>query len=195
MESADAHIDRELILLVSSGDIAAFRKLYDIYRNKIYSIAFKFTSVQTAAEDIVQDVFIKLWLNKERLPDVENFNAYFNAIARNHIFNYLRKIAHEETLLQNLATNQIVKDKDTFDNLSYHELQGFLNKAVEQLSPQQKRVFMFSRIDGLKHKEIAEKMSISQSTVKGHMVEALSQIKRFLISREDLLFLILIFLQ
>ena len=192
MRPVYTNTDRELILMVSVGNEDAFRKFFDRYRNKIFSIACKIIGLQSAAEDVVQEVFIKLWLKKESLPEVENFNAYLNMMVRNHIFNYLRKVAYQEGFLQKLTSKPIQKYNDGFDSVCYHELEGLVHKAVDQLPPQQKIVYNFSRVDGLKHEVIAEKMGISRSTVKGHMVEALSHIKNFLLSKEELvIFLIL----
>lgn len=193
MESADAHIDRELILLIAGGDAHAFREIFDKYHNKIYSIAWKITGVKTVAEDVVQEVFIKLWLHKEKLATVENFNAYINAIVRNHIFNSFRKMANEQTLLQKLSAQKPQNNKEVFDSVCYHELEELVHKAVCQLTPQQKKVYNLSRIDGLKHEEIAEKMGISRSTVKGHLTGALSHIKNFLLSNGDPLIIFIAF--
>jgi RNA polymerase sigma-70 factor (ECF subfamily) len=191
MECADAHIDRELILLVSAGDVGAFRRVFDKYRNKIYSIAWKIAGEKTIAEDVVQEVFIKLWLHKENLATVENFNAYLNTIVRNHIFNSLRKVANEQTFLQKLRPPQLQYNKEVFDSVCYHELENLVHQAICQLTPQQKKVYNLSRLDGLKHEEIAEKMGISRSTVKGHLVGALSHIKSFLLANGESLVIII----
>lgn len=192
MEFSSAHIDRELILMVSTGDADAFRKIFDKYHNKIYSTAWKITGVKTVAEDVVQDVFIKLWLHREKLAAVENFNAYLNAIVRNHIFNGLRKIANEQTLLQNLPAQIPQNNKEVFDRVCCHELEDLVHKAVGQLTPQQKKVYNFSRVDGLKHEEIAEKMGISRSTVKGHITASLRHIKAVISSNYEVVILLIL---
>jgi RNA polymerase sigma-70 factor (ECF subfamily) len=178
--------DHELILLIAAGSIEAFRQLFDKYRNKIFSMACKFTGSDDVAEDAVQEVFIKLWLNKEKLLKVDNFNAYLNTVVRNHIFNYLRKIALEQKFLLKLAARKKQKNKDTFDSVSYNELQSLIYKAVSELPVQQKKVYNLSRVDGLKHEEIAEKMGISRHTVKGHLVAALNHIRNFLLANGEL---------
>lgn len=179
--------DEALILQVSRGDELSFRLLFDQYRNKIFSIARKITGLESAAEDVVQEVFIKLWLNKEKLSEVENFNAYLNTITRNHIFNNLRKVAYEQTFLEDLIKQQSAPTEDISDPVLYNELQNLVHKAIQQLPPQQKRVFQLSRNEGLKHAEIASNLNISQSTVKHHMVEALRSIRTFLNAHEGLI--------
>jgi RNA polymerase sigma-70 factor (ECF subfamily) len=182
--------DNELIQLLSAGNRKAFRQLFDKYHKKVFSIALKITGVEETAEDVVQEVFIKLWLHKEGLVQVENFNAYLNTITRNHIFNGLRKIATEQMCLKKIAA-QHQKQKNNADPVIYHELEILVSKAVGELSSQQKKVYQLSRIEGLKHEEIAERLGISSSTVKGHMVEALRHIKNVLHVNGELILLLL----
>jgi len=182
--------ENELIQLLSSGNREAFRELFDKYHKKIFSIALKITGVEETAEDVVQEVFIKLWLHKEGLARVENFNAYLNTITRNHIFNSLRKIATEQMCLKKIAA-QHHKQKNNADPVIYHELEQLVSKAVAELSSQQKKVYQLSRGEGLKHEEIAERLGISSSTVKGHMVEALRHIKSVLRANGELIILLL----
>ena len=179
-----SNIDKALILQVSKGDEYAFRILFDQYRDKIFSIAWKITGVRSAGEDVVQEVFIKLWMNKEKLAEVENLNAYVNTITRNHILNNLRKVAYEQTFLEDLIREESINTKNISDPVLYNELQNLVHRAIEQLSPQQKKVFQLSRTEGLKHADIAAQLNISRSTVKDHMVEALRSIKVFLNAHE-----------
>ena len=165
---------------MSKGDEFAFHILFDQYRDRVFSIAWRITGVRSVAEDVVQEVFIKLWINREKLPEVENFNAYLNTVIRNHIFNNLRRIAYEQTFLEELIKQGLLNTHDFSDPVLYNELQNLVHKAIKQLLPQQKRVFQLSRVEGLTHAQIASTLNISRSTVKGHMVTALRSIKSFL---------------
>ncbi len=188
-------INHELFLLISEGNKEAFRCLFDNYRNKIFSIALKFTGEKQASEDVVQEVFIKLWTNRANLSGIRNFNAYLNTVVRNHLFNHLRKIAHEQAVVKKMAIVQSGQQIDeVFDGLYYKELYSLVNKAVNQLSPQQQKVYNYSRIEGLKHHEIAQAMGISPSTVKGHIVEALKHIKNAISATQEIDAIILFFI-
>lgn len=178
-------MENELLIQASTGNEKAFRLLYDMFRNKIFSIASKLTGLESAAEDVVQEVFIKLWLHKEKLSEINHFNSYLNTLIRNHIFNALRKIAHEDAFLRRLIYKSEKVSKDSFDQVVYNQLQKLVSKAVDLLPPQQKKVYLLSRTEGLAHNEIASRLHISRSTVKGHMVEALKSIKTYLLSHTD----------
>lgn len=168
----------ELLNNVAKGDQAAFRQLFDCYRGKVYVIAFRILQSESEAEDVLQDVFTKLWLNREKLTGILHFNAYLNTLIRNHIFNGLRKKAYEEDFLW--ASLQESRNEEGYQVIELNELKELLHKAMNTLPPQQKKVFQLGRLEGLKHEEIAAELGISKETVKKHMAAALRYIKYFL---------------
>ena len=189
--------DYDLSLLMASGDVAAYKYFFEKYRNKVFSITMGFAETRSAAEDMVQEVFMKLWIHKAKLAGIKNFEAYLNTVTRNHLLNYLRKLANDHLLYQKIFNQYTGQTEEMSDDIVYHELQNMVRKAVNQLPPQQKRVYDFCRVEGLKHEEIAEKMGIARSTVKGHMVEALSNIRNYLLANGQLapaLFIIIFFI-
>lgn len=183
-------MENELLIRVSKGDEGAFRQLYDLYRKKIYSIAFKLIRIESVAEDAVQEVFLRLWLHREKLTEINYFTSYLNIVTRNYILNALRKMAHEDAFLRNLVSES-KRNKDEFDVVVFNQLQNLINKAVDRLPPQQKKVYLLSRGENLSHEEIAHQLNISRSTVKGHLISALKFIKSYLLSHADFLLLIL----
>lgn len=183
-------MENELLIRVSKGDEGAFRQLYDLYRKKIYSIAFKLIRIESVAEDAVQEVFLRLWLHREKLTEINYFTSYLNIVTRNYILNALRKMAHEDAFLRNLVSESKRK-KEEFDVVVFNQLQNLINKAVDRLPPQQKKVYLLSRGENLSHEEIAHQLNISRSTVKGHLISALKFIKSYLLSHADFLLLIL----
>lgn len=183
----------DLLKKVAEGNEPAFRTLFDLHRDKIYYIAYRLLKTEAASEDVVQEVFIKLWLNREKLAPLDNFPAYLNTITRNHIFSQLRKLATEEAYLRELiAREKIAGDKDPADAVAFNELKRLLSEAVTQLSPQQKKVYQLGKIEGKKYEEIADALQISRETVKNHMVEALRSIKTYLRRHEQLLIILLL---
>jgi RNA polymerase sigma-70 factor (ECF subfamily) len=172
--------ESELLRKVAKGDEVAFVAIFDHYQAKVFSISWKLTGVRAAAEDVVQEVFLKLWTQREKLPDVHNFGAWLNAITCNHIFNMLRKVSYEHAFLKEMLATEFFNSSDTLHQISYDELLSLLHKAIAKLSPQQKKVYQLSRDEGLKYDEIAERMGIGRATVKTHMIEAIRQLKAFL---------------
>ena len=132
------------------------------------------------AQEIVQDVFLKIWINRASLTEVESFKAYLFVVARNHAFNCLKQLARErnrkkewiKSVLQDASYNP--GDTDEID------AGALVDAAVDLLPPQQKKVYLLSRRDGLKQEEIAKELDISLETVKKHMVLALRSIKNYL---------------
>lgn len=186
MKKPDNYNEHELVQLITTGDAEAFRELFDRYRNKVFSIAWKFTSDEATTEDLVQEIFIKIWLHRAKLSGVNNFNSYLNAVTKNHIFNHLRKLAVERHTRARISIINSSTDVKASDSIGYKELENLINEAVSNLPPQQKRAYEFSRLQGLKHEEIAELMGISRSTVKGHIMGALNYIKHFLAANGEI---------
>lgn len=187
MSQATIYDDTLIITQVSEGDEYAFRTLFDNYRDKIFFIAFKITRVESSAEDVVQEVFIKLWLHRQKLRKLDNFSAYLNTITRNHIFSQLRKLSTEEVYLRELIQSGQMEGKDVSDMVLYNELRKMYDAAVARLTPQQKKVYQLGKIDGKKYEEIASLLDISKETVKNHMVKATTSIKAYLADHQDFL--------
>lgn len=160
------HNEKMMLRQIAGGDETAFRELFDLYRNKVFYLAWKLLKTDSDAEDVLQEIFIKVWVHKEKLSVIENFNAYLNTLIRNHVYNRLRKKASEECFIRETVNNDNNSFYNTFDTVLLHELQNILQKGLEKLPPQQKKVFELSRFEGLKHEEIAERMNISKETVK-----------------------------
>jgi RNA polymerase sigma-70 factor (family 1) len=179
--------EKSLLARVAQGDANAFEILYNQYRHKIIYFAWKFLRSDSRAEDVLQEIFLKIWMNRDQLPEIKNFKAWLTAITRNHIFNALRRLAVEEAFIMELSTKDTLPGQtEILDNLSFNELQNALQKAASTLTPQQKRIFELSRTEGLKHEQIAEKLEISRDTVKKHMTDALRKIRLQMKPHENL---------
>ena len=180
--------EKSLLASVAQGDEDAFEVLFDRYRNKIVFFAWKFLQSESRAEDVLQEIFLKVWTSREQLPAIRNFKAWLNTITRNYIYNALRKLAVEESVKNEMSARDLSDDQDLFLNgLTFDELQHALQRVVSSLTPQQKRVFELSRLEGLKHEQIAEKLEISRETVKKHMTDALRTIRLQMKTHEQLI--------
>lgn len=162
---------------IAHGDQYAFSLLFRHYHGYVHSFGRKITRSHELATEIVQDIFLKIWLNREKLTTVENFGAYLNRIVRNHSFNVLRRLAQENKSNVVLQLNKTEMDYSTTQQLEYREIAHLLNEAIETLSPQQKMVYQLCHQEGLKYEDAAVKMNISSQTVHSYMKDALRKIR------------------
>ncbi len=172
--------ENELLLLVAEGDERAFRQLFDHYWNKIYSVTLTLTKSAALSEEIVQDVFLKIWLKREQLPSVEKFDAFLFTVARNHIYNELRRKTMEQPFVEHLEQHFLESSALPEQVMLVKETKLLIDKAVQQLPEQQRAVFELSRNEGLDYNAIAEQLGISRSTVKNHMTKALQFLRQYL---------------
>lgn len=181
----------ELLSLIADGNQHAFNSFFETYHQLIFNIAYKMTHSRSKAKEIVQDVFLKVWLKRTELNQVDNVGAYLNRITRNQSIDVLRKIAREAIRYVELKEEQLEQgSRSTEDSLSYNETEKLLNQAIESLSPQQRKVYQLCQVEGLKYQEAAQLMGITEGTVHSHMKQALSNIRLYLKNLDAMLLLI-----
>ncbi|MBX3258043.1 MAG: RNA polymerase sigma-70 factor [Chitinophagaceae bacterium] len=182
--------EKALMLLSSTGDSAAFTQLFHLYKHKLYSFIVKLTGSSQMAEDIIQDIFTKIWTQREHLPQIEKLGSYLFRMAQNHSINAFRKMATETLALSRL---QPAPDHNTTEYyLNEKETSALLHEALSRLSAQQKLVYMLSREEGLKYEEIAHRLNLSPSTVKNHMIAALRTLRQAFYTRPDVAGILLV---
>ncbi|PUZ29978.1 RNA polymerase sigma-70 factor, ECF subfamily [Chitinophaga costaii] len=164
---------------LSAGDTAAFKALYDIYFDRLAAFVFKLCKLESVTEDIVQEVFLKVWLRREGLAQVLNLESYIFSMAHNRVMDYLRTLNRETRLREHIARQETLSDKPEAP-LHLKELQHLINIALAELSPQKQQVFRLSKQQGLSHDEIAAEMGLAKSTVKNHLSETLRHLYRFM---------------
>ncbi|HTD42305.1 MAG TPA: RNA polymerase sigma-70 factor [Mucilaginibacter sp.] len=162
------HIERGLL---------SFEQIFHSYKERVYSYVLAIVKSNDAAEEVTQEIMIKLWLCREMLDQVENLDAYIYVIARNKSLNHLRKVAYDLRLLNELKSFIPDEYSNTEDRIAVKDYELLLTNAVNSLSPQRRQVYHLSRVEGLSHDEIAERLNLSKQTVKNHLVEALKSIR------------------
>jgi RNA polymerase sigma-70 factor (family 1) len=173
--------ETELLLHLQEGDENAFSSLFYAYKDKLYGFLLGLTQSAEKAEDIIQDVFLKVWLNRATITEIENFNAYLFRMAQNQYIDQLRKFSKETLALPVLsAREEMVTADGPVDQLINKEIREKINEAVNKLPPQQKKIYILHKEDGFRHEEIARQLNLSVSTIQNHMGQALGNIRRFL---------------
>lgn len=168
---------KHLLLKIADGDQQAFRQIFDCYSSKVFHFTLKLTHSRSISEEVVQDIFMKIWYNRTKLTTVESFTAYLYTITRNHAFNLLKRIAVEANANAKLVAHLPVQHSDTEERVISRDYENLLGKIVDALPPQQRKVYSLCHHEGLKYEEAAERLNISRLTVKTHMQSALRTIK------------------
>ncbi|WP_295118468.1 RNA polymerase sigma-70 factor [uncultured Chitinophaga sp.] len=174
--------EKALLKQVAAGNEAAFNQLFERHRNGVYLHALTYAKSPEFAEELVLDIFMKIWDNRERLPEVDHFPGYLFILSRNQVISAMRKRLEQPVTDMDLtqwATHGMGPDK----HLEFKEVQVMLEKGIAALSPQQRTAFTLSRHEGKTYDEIAAIMGISKRTVNFHIVGALNTLRHFFYSR------------
>ncbi|WP_423126963.1 RNA polymerase sigma factor [Gaoshiqia sp. Z1-71] len=168
----------ELLLLLKKGDMIAFNAIYNKYSYKLHEFILMYLKQEEDAEEIVQEVFIKLWKSRDKIDVYSSFESFLFTIAYNASISLLRKRVSEKKSREYLKSlQQIDTTEQVIDEIQFKELDQKVQSLLEQLTPRQKEIYLLSREEGLTHKEIAQKLNISESTVNNHLVATLKYFK------------------
>lgn len=183
------------MLRIAEGDEVAFTELFNTWYPLLSTLVLRLTRSELLAEEVVQDVFLKIWMGRESLLYVQHFKPFLWVMAKHLAFDALRKVAareaREKHYQQNLVTVSAGPEGDVDPSASYHTL---IDEAISRLPPQQQRVYLLSRRDRIKQAEIADRMGISVATVKSYLQLAIESITRYVKQKADLGVSIILFL-
>lgn len=172
-----SNIEKDLLKQIAEGDEAAFKDLYDRNWNRLYSFALSWLKSGILAEDVVQDIFLKLWIGRSELNAIKNADNYLFILCRNAVLNLMEKNAVRQKSGGEIASafeSPLLPDAA----LQLKEMKITISQLVEKLPTQQRLIFKMSREEGLTHDEIAQRLGILKETVKNHMVRALNTLRK-----------------
>jgi RNA polymerase sigma-70 factor (family 1) len=176
--------ENDLLLRVADGDEQAFSELFNTHHQLLGTHIYRITGSAELAEEVVQDVFLKIWLSRESLAAVQHFRAYLFVISKNHALNCLRKLAKERLRQKTIEENAMVLLPE--DNSGLDAYYSLLDEAIDHLPPQQQKVYLLSRHKRLKYDEIASQMGLSRETVKKYLQASTHSITNFVQSNMDM---------
>ncbi|MBN9380509.1 MAG: RNA polymerase sigma-70 factor [Chitinophagaceae bacterium] len=181
MATDSDHITPEILRRITEGDETAFRRLFDLYKGRIFDYLIGIVKSREVAEELVMDIFLKLWLGREWIADIEHIQAFIQKVAYNKAIDFLRYAARNHKL-QHLIAKEMAGELDRSLEIQLLEkdYQNIVQEAVRQLSPQRRLVYTLSREKGMTHDEIARELNLSIHTVNNHTKEALKAIRGFL---------------
>ena len=177
MNSCHPNIE-DLLPRIVAGDTEAFRVLYDQYRHRLYGFLYQLTKSHSVSEDLLQDTFMRIWEDRERLAGVRDLKAYIFTMVKHRALNSLKRISKEEMLIRQMAHQSGVEDRGTESNVQYNELKRNIDRVVRQLPPQQRTVYQMSREEGLRQEEISDRLNVTVATVKKHLTLSLRYIRK-----------------
>lgn len=186
--------DKILVSQLASNSEKAFRCLFDKYHQDIYRFSKSILKIDALAQEIVQEVFLKVWLNASDLnPDLD-FKSYIFTIARNLSLNALRASVNNRRLTEEIFYHNAGTASAADEILVDEELENIRIKAIESLPAKRKEIFLLSRHEGKTYNEISDELGISISTVKVQMSKALETLKKYIQIHGDLTIIFLIYL-
>lgn len=169
----------QLFNRISDGDEEAFGILFRHSVPALYPFILRMVKQQAAAEEVVQASFLRLWLSRDKLPDVEHPKAWLYKVVANECYTWLKKEAREMRLRADTGSGEEGDDNLTAE-ISMRDTRRLITEAVSQLPPQRRRIFTMSRQEGMTIPEIAEELGLSPNSVKNTLVLALKDIRSYL---------------
>lgn len=169
--------NKKILKRFKEGDAEAFDAIYHKYSKKLFHFALGLVKDQDISKDMVQEIFVNLWEKRGQVDPNLNFDNYIFTIAYNSIRKYFRKKSVETKVIDHLLKNSPEVIENVDGTLIYNELLVLATKSIETLPPRRKIVYKLSRQEGLKIKEIAQKLNISTRTAENHLAKALKYLK------------------
>lgn len=189
------HNETELFAKLAIGDEQSFDIIYRHYVKRLFPYVEKLVKVPELAEELVQEIFVQIWINRQAFTNVQHPTAYLFSIANRQALKYLKKVANDERILQRITSHIEPSRNETEEQIVLRESVEVIKEAVAQLPDQRRLIWELSRNEGLSHEQIATRLNISKNTVKNQMVHSLRYVREFLSKRDiSLPSLIIIFL-
>lgn len=172
-----------LVIRLRQGDRTAYETIYKRYAERMYYFSMKYLENETEAEEVTQNVFIKLWVKREELREDLSLNSFLFMITKNIVIDVLRKRKRDRELSEKIGLQQQQLMEAPDDIFEYQELAAEINKLISSLPERRRHIYRLSREKGLSHKEIATELCISPKTVEVQIGLSLQQIRNFLKKR------------
>lgn len=176
---SEKHTDKNLVDLLQKGNVAAFDSLFEVYSPKLFGFANKYFQNTIDSEELVQEVFVKVWENRKSLKSEHSFKSYLFTIALNQVRKHFNKKAVSLRYLESLQYETELTENPLLTANNYESVLSQINQLIEQMPPRRQEIFRKSKLEGKSSKEVAEELNITAGTVDNQVSEAL----RFIRSR------------
>lgn len=167
-----------ILIQLAHDDKTALQGLFNYFYPRLYNFSRLFLKFEEGIDDILQEVFIRIWENRRNIKNSETFNAYIFTITRNLLLNELRNRLNNEKAKAKMFKKSVAEEYLLSDQIEFDELNAQVNQMVAELPEKQREVFLLSRKEGLSYKEIASKLGIAEKTVEYHISQAIGVLKK-----------------
>jgi RNA polymerase sigma-70 factor (ECF subfamily) len=172
------HTEKELVKKLKEGDSFAFEVLFYKYRNKVKGFAVKIVPAQIDPEEIVQEVFVKLWLKKEAVDPGKDFQSYLFSIAKHLVLDHLKSAVNRKLYFVGEHFQQDLLIEEGQENALQEDAEEKLQRLIDEIPERRREIFRLSRFEGLSYKQIAERLNISENTVDSQIRNALAFLRK-----------------
>lgn len=177
MQTDRTHILSLLDNIRQKDDQKAFEELFRIFYERLLKFCIAYIHDKEHAEEIVSNVFLKIWMKRKELPAIQNPEIYLFISVKNHSLNYLKQYSsYKVVFLEDEGVHELVNTHDAGKEMERKELRFKMNQAIETLPDQCKIIFMLVKEEGLKYKEVAHILDISPRTVETQLVRAMKKL-------------------
>src|SRR5690606_3174280 len=187
-------IDNEQLLqALKAGSMAAFNKIYLDYSPLLYKHLLKFLKSPELVEEVLQEVFIKVWNLREQIDPEKGFKTFLYTISSKLAINIIRKINRDKALQKEVWASSISYYLETEEKLLNKERQEIINLDISTLTPKRREILLFCKVEGKSYKEVAELLGISVSTVINQLVNAIQDVRNFIVKNYSQEYLLSLF--
>lgn len=184
--------EKEWLIALIQGDKKAFELFYGFYRPQLYGYVFKLVRSHEVSQEIFQDIFIRLWKQREQIDPEQSIRSYLYTIAQNLVYDYYKKVASDRNKLETFKLYYATASENNIEELlAFKEVREHLDTILAIIPEKCRQVYVLCKLEGRSYQEVANLLNISISTVNNHIVKASSIIKNNW--KSDVLYLFLFF--
>lgn len=173
-----AHEDRLLLIRLKEGDEMAFDEVYRLYAHKLLGNITKLVKSESTAAELLQEIFVKLWFNREKIDVDRSMAPYLFRIAQNQVYDFFRKAARDNSLQRSLTAASQEAYVHIEEDIFQAEAVRHLQELMSTLPPKRRTIFEMIKLEGLSYAEVSSRLNISESTINDHIVKATKHIQQ-----------------
>ena len=152
----------KIIRRLKNDDKSAVDELFGYYYPRLYHFSKSILKIEAGIDDILQEVFVKIWLNRHKIGNADTFNAWIFTITKNEVLNLIRNNLKDQTFKDELFLRSVAEEYQTQNLIEFEEIKSGIDKIVTSLPEKRQQVFILSRTEGFSNKEIAQQLNISE---------------------------------